>query len=449
MEQGSVQGLLLRFSGPAIIANVVAASYNIVDAIFIGRLGLAALGAAAVSFPIMLIYSAMTLGISVGASSLISRRLGAKEHGEANRVAAVTITTFIIYASVITLICLPSLQFLLRMFGANDEVMPYAMSYMTVETAFILINFALVVLAELVRAEGNPILSSTASIVSALMNCIWDPILGFGIGPFPRMGMAGFALATTVGRGIGVLILLIYLISGKSSYRFKPSYFLPNLKIIGEIYRIGVSSILRTTLDATAWGIASNIASRFGIATLAVFGVAYRTYTLGGTPAYGLGQGILPLIGYNYGAKRKERVGETMVKAGLISLIWGIVCWLAAMLFTTPILSLFGTAPEYLAIGTNAFRIFATGFLVSGPQIILIYFWRGIGKGLVSGIVSSSRPLILMLVFLLLSRIFASNGLWMGYPVADFLAIVVTLIWFIIECRNLGIPLRLRYNRNP
>ncbi len=450
MGRGGITALLLRFSGPAIIANGVQATYNIVDTAFVSRLGLAPLAAMAVAYPLMIIYTAFGQAIGTGAASIISRRLGAQRYEEANRAAAVAITTFFLFGSILTLICLLSLRFLLRVFGASDEVMPYALSYMTVETAFLIINFFLVVMVELVRTEGNPVLASTASIVSGVMNLVFDPLLGFGIGPFPRMGMAGFALATTVGRGIGIAIFLVYLISKKSSYRFKPSYFRPNLKVIGEIYRIGITRFVQQAGQATTRSVDNNIAMIYGTAPLAVLGVLFKVRDLFVQPATGLGQGMMPLIGYNYGANKKERVGETVVKATLVSFAWGVACWLIVTLFTTQILSVFGNDPEYLSLGTTAFRIFGLTFFFTGTQMALNYFFQGLGQAVASLIVASSRQWFFILPLLLLfSRLFGLNGIWVTYPVGNFLSLALTLVWMGIECRHQEIPLRLRYKRAP
>ena len=450
MGQGRIASLLLRFSGPAVISNLVQASYNIVDTVFVSRLGLAPLAAMAIAYPLMIIYTAFGQAIGTGATSIISRRLGARKYEEANKVAAAAITTFLLFGGILTLICLLSLRFLSRLFGASDEVMPHALSYMTVETAFLTVNFFLVVLVDLVRAEGNPVLASTANIIAMLGNLVFDPLLGFGIGPFPRMGMTGFALATTVGRGLGIAILLFYLISQKSSYRFRPSYFIPDFKLIGEIFRIGTTRFVQQAGQALTRSIDNNIAVSFGTVPLAVVGVIFKIRDLFVQPSTGLGQGMMPLIGYNYGAHKRERVGEIVVKAGLISFVWGATCWLAVMLFTTPILSVFGSDPEYLALGALALRIFSWTFFFTGTQIALSYFFQGLGKAVASLIVASSRQFFFILPLLLLfSRLFGLNGIWIAYPVGSCLSLTLTLVWIGLECRYQGIPLRLRYKQAP
>lgn len=260
--------------------------------------------------------------------------------------------------------------------------------------------------------------------------------------------MAGFALATSVGRAIGASILLVYLFSGRSAYRFKPSYFLPNLKIAAEIYRVGISMTSRMIGGSISQIIAVRTAASFGVITLAVVGVLHRASGFAFTPCMGLGQGMLPLVGYNFGAGKKDRVGEVVIKSGLSGFLWGALCWVAAMLFSTQVMSLFNTDPTFLAAATLAFRIYALGFFTVGLQTILGFFFQGIGRALASLMVASSRQVLFLIpCLLIMPRLFGLSGLWTAYPVADALSLLLTLIWMGIEFRKQGIPLRLRSNR--
>ena len=291
-------------------------------------------------------------------------------------------------------------------------------------------------------------LSSGGMIASGLINCVMDPMLGFGIGPFPRMGMAGFALATTVGRGVATLAYIVYLFSKKTSYQFRPSYFWLKLKTVAEIYRIGIASILRSMAGSISLAVANVTAVSYGTIPLALRSVLFRASSLSHTPIFGLGQGILPLVGYNYGAKKNERVGEVVIKAGLAAFIWGSFCWVIAMLFTTPLISIFNTDPEFIRVGTQALRIWSWGFFISGTQMVLSFFFQGTGRGMASLLTAASRQVLFLIPGLFIfPRLFGLIGLWIAFPVADFLAFVLTLALAGMEFRRLGIPFRLRYPR--
>ncbi len=445
MGTDSIWKLLIRFSGPAIVAQVVNASYNLIDGIFAGHIGTAALAALAVANPLMAIYISLGMGVGVGAASLIARRLGAGNKEGADRAAAGAITTFLIVALVATAIFLVTQEYLLRAFGASDEVLSLAMDYMIVETGCISLNFLLIVLAELVRVEGNPMLSSASTIVAGLLNCVFDPLLAFGWGPFPKMGIAGLAVATTVGRVIGIAMLVYYLVSKKSIYRFRLSYFKPDFSLVKEIYRVGTSVTLRMIGASISQVIASITAAGFGVMALAAVGVHFRAIGFALTVCFGLGQGMLPVVGYNYGAGKKDRAGEALIKAGGTALVWGAICWIAMTLLRSQIMTLFSPELEFLVIAIPSLQIFAWGFFFSGPQITLSYFFQGIGKGRESIIVAASRQIIFLIPFLLIfPRIFNLTGLWVAYPVADFLGFSLTFALLIVEFRRQGIPFRIR-----
>jgi len=446
MGQAPIWKLLLRFSGPPIVSMVMGASYNVVDAIFVGRLGPESLAALSIAFPLMMIFMAIGTGSGVGAASLISRRLGAGDQEGANRVAGVSIALAILIGALITLVCLPNLEALLRLFGASGPVLPLAKSYMSILLTFQVLNSFLMIIGSVIRAEGSPIFSSGAQIVSVLTNIALDPVLIFGLGPMPAMGVAGAATATVIGRGVGGLIYLVYFISGRTSYRFRPSYFLPRLRILIEVYRVGIASMARQGAMSIVIALANGVASSFGVIPLAVMGVMIRCMRLVGMVNMGLGQGMLPLVGYNFGAKQKERVGEIVIKAGLVGFSWGLLWWLVFMLFSPQVMSVFNTDPRFLLEGTQALRIFVLLFFAVGLQMVVTFFFQGIGKGLPSLVLASARQVIFLIPgLLILPRMFGLTGLWVAFPVADALSIILTLTWTSIEFRRQGISFRLRY----
>jgi len=445
MGRNPITKELIRFSVPAIIASETAAGYNLFDAIWCGRLGPEQLAALTVAGPLMTIYRAIGGGIGVGTASLIARNLGAGKREESNQTAGCSISFFFIVAFLATIVCLIYLKPLLRLFGADDSVLPYAEAYMFVETLSIAVDFFLVVLVELVRVGGSPSIASSGMIVASLADLIWSPILVFGVGPFPALGMAGAALGTTIGRALGIAVLLGYIGLGKSIYQFKPSHFVPKLKTIVDIYSVGLSSTIRAGAASIAQTIASRTAAFYGVVALGVLGVIYKVNSIVFGFCMGISQGVVPLTGYNFAADKKERVGEVVVKATLLSFTWGLLCWIIALLFPTEILSLFGTEPEFFAIGGLALPIFALGFFMVGVQTNISAFFQGIGKSFPALVIASSRQLVFLIpCLLIMPTIFGLVGLWAAYPVADILALGLTLAWTAITFRNLKIPFRLR-----
>ena len=441
-----VWGLLLRFSGPAIVSMVVAASYNLVDAIFVGRLGPEALGALAVSFPLMMIFMAVCMGAAIGATSFISRCFGAGEHGKVDKAAGTALGLAVVIGILMAAVCLPNMEKLLRFFGAAESVLPMATEYMSILAAFAMVMSMGLVMGNLVRAEGCPMLSGVAMISSAITNIILDPILIFGLGPAPELGVAGAAIATVLGRGVGVVIILVHFISGRTQYRFRPSYFIPHPRMVANFYRVGFASTIRLSSMSLVLAFANNIAVSFGVIPLAVLGVVFRLARFINMPTMGLGQGMLPLVGYNFGARQQNRVGEIVIKTGMLSFGWGLLCWSVLMLFPAKIMSVFNNEPQFLAVGVPAMRIFTMLLFITQLQRIASFFFQGIGKGRASLVLAFARPVIFLVpALLILPRIFAINGLWMAFPVADGLSILLAIAWTAHEFHNQGIPLRFRY----
>jgi Na+-driven multidrug efflux pump len=342
-------------------------------------------------------------------------------------------------------IFLPNVQGLLRLFGARGPVLSPAARYVHSGT-FAVIQTTFLVMGNLVRAEGHPALSGAAMIVSAVTNIILDPILIFGLGPAPAMGVAGAAAAVVIAYGIGAVILLVHFISGRTSYRFYLRSFLPDFKTVVEFYRVGFSAMVRLSAQSFMIAVANTIAASLGVVALAVLGVVFRLARFAFQVTMGLGQGILPLIGYNFGARQKERVGEIIIKAGMVALGWGLLCWLVFVLFPSQVLLAFNAEPQFLAEGISALRIFVLLFFGVQLQIITGFFFQGIGKGIASLVIVSARQIIFVIPGLLvLPRLFGLTGLWAAFPVADGLAILLALVWTGLEFRRQKIRFRLSY----
>lgn len=436
MGQERVSKLLFRFSVPAIIANEATALYELVDAVWCGRLCNEALAALTVAGPLMAIYRAIGAGIAVGSASLIARRLGAGKKDEADRAVCNSITLFFVVSGLATIICLIGLGFLLRVFGAADPVFPYAYSYMFVETCSMPVDFFLVIAAELIRAQGSPAIASAGLILANMADLIWSPILIFGVGPFPALGIAGAAFGTLIGRVIGLALLIPYL-AFKSIYRFKIAYFKLHYRTIADIYSVGISSTLRMIAISISQILACIAASYYGTIPLAVLGVLFRINRLNFAFCIGLNQAVVPLVGYNYGARKNERVREIATKATSIGAAWGALWYIMVMLFPTQTLELFTTDPEFLRIGASALQIFAITFLTTS-EIIISGFFQGLGKAKSAIIITSARQIIFLIPCLLtLPYTIGLNGLWLAYPIAGILALALGLTLTFLEFQKL------------
>jgi len=446
MGTESIWRLLARFSGPAIVAMLAAASYQIVDTIFVGRLGTDSLAAMQISQPIMLIFIAIESGTGIGSASLIARRLGAGRAEEANRVLSIAITLTVMLGGFMMAVCLPQLNRILSMFGADATILPLAKSYISILVIFAIIESYFMVMATIIRAEGSPLYSSAVSIIAALLNIVLDPIFIYGWGPAPEMGIAGAATATVIARSVGALLFIYYFVSGRSSAHFKLRYFLPKLSVIKEIYRVGVASMVRMGGWSVLMIFVNRLAISFGVTTIAILGVINRANGFARMPVFGISQGMLPLVGYNYGAKKMDRAGEVFSKATRAALVWGAICVSVVLVFPAQILSIFNSEPAFLEDGVTAIRIFSVAYLTMGPYFNSSAFFQAIGKGLASLVVGVAREFLFILPLVyLLTYYYGDMGIWITFPIADFLVVVLALVWIVTQARRVGIHFHLRY----
>jgi Na+-driven multidrug efflux pump len=270
-------------------------------------------------------------------------------------------------------------------------------------------------------------------------------VLIFGLGPAPELGIAGAAWATVIARAAGSLILIGYFVSGRTSFRFRPSYFIPRIRELIEIYRVGLSQVVQMTSESLVMGFGNNIAGGFGVVPLALVGVIMRSASFIFMPCVGLAQGALPLIGYNFGAQKYDRIGEAVGKALLLSFLWSLAFFAAIMLFPDRLISIFGDDAEFLRMGVQALRIFALGFPFIGIQIVIGSFFQGLGKGLPSVVLASARHVVFLLPALaILPNAFGLIGLWASFAASSFMATVLAAVWAGYQFRTMRVSLRFR-----
>jgi putative MATE family efflux protein len=440
MGRDPIWSLIARFSIPSIISMTVASSYQLVDAIFVGRLGAEALAAMSVTYPLMMSLVAIASGTGAGVTSLISRSLGAGDQEKANRTAAVAISLCLILSGIIFLTCLPSLDFLLRTLGARDAVLPLARSYAEIQVMLNIFSYLSMIFSFIIRADGNPVFSSSVGIGSALLNVVLDPVFIFGFAFIPAMGIRGAAIATVISQVLSTLVFLGFIISGRTAYRFRIVDFIPDLRIIGGIYRVGVASIVRSGAQFVVMGVINNTAAAFGVIPLAIMGVLTRAGRFIQMPLLGLGQGTLPVIGFNFGAKKFDRVSELVIKSIVTGSAWSILCWIAVMVFPTQIMSAFSGESQFMTEGTAAIRLYSLAYFTLGLRMVPGNVFQAMGKGLPATVLTAAQTVgFLLPAVIFMSGWFGLTGLWLAFPVADILGLILGQVWLNIELRKQGI----------
>ena len=437
MGTESLGRLLLRFSGPAILAMASGALYNVVDAIYLGQLGHRPLAAVTVAFPVMVAVMAVASGTGVGAASAIARLLGGGKRAAARRASGNTLLLVAIWGVVTPVVMLPLLDPILRLCGASDDVLPLAHSYMSILATTAFVTFFAVTVNHTIRAEGNAVLPMIAMVAASLVNIALDPIFIFGL----DLGVRGAAWATVAGRTVGMVIQAWYLLSPRCQLRPRMQDFVPDLAAWWEIYRTGFASTVRSLVSAAIFAVMNTIAATFGDMAVAAVGIVLRLTTFVMMPCFGLTQGYLPIVGYNYGAGRLRRVRRvTLMAAGWAT---ALTTTAAGLFILAPglFVRLFAPDPELYALATRALRLFCLGLAPAGASVLFSAFFQGIGRGFPALVLTVARQLVFFLpALLVLPRFLALDGVFLSQPLSDLLAFVITAIWVAVQFRAMGLP---------
>lgn len=445
-EQGKFLGtykidkLLLKLSAPSIIGMLVYACYNIVDTIFVGQgLGDAsvpAIGGLVIAFPIHMLAMGISIGLGVGGASIVSRALGAKELRKAEKTLGSVFFLAVFLGLASTILGLAYLDPLLFLFGASKDIFPYAREYLQIIMAGTLL-FTLGIAAEdLVRAEGNARFAMFAMFLGAGLNILLDPIFIFGF----DMGVKGAAIATVLSQAASATFLLSYFTRGLGAVSFKLKYLKPDLLICKEMLVIGASPFIIEASNSFMMIFVNNaLGIHGGDIAIAVFGIIHRLFMFIFLPILGISFGLQPIVGYNYGAKQFSRVIEAVKLSLKVSTAFAFFGFLILFLFPEYILPIFSPKPELVTVGTKAIRIVDLGLPLIGFQIIGSTVFQALGKARPAFFLSLVRQLLFLLPFILvLPHFYGLNGIWISFPISDFLSFGLATGLLFREYKRLG-----------
>ncbi|HDK27596.1 MAG TPA: MATE family efflux transporter [Candidatus Atribacteria bacterium] len=443
LGEEKISKLLVKLSLPATIGMMVNALYNLVDTIFVGRgVGALAIGGLTIAFPIQMIIMAFAQMIGIGAASAISRSLGAKEIEKADYVAGNSFLLIVILSSIIAAIGLFFTEPMLRLFGATDTILPYAKDYITIILwGSIFFSFAMSS-NNLIRAEGNAKVAMATMLIGAILNIILDPIFIFVF----KMGVKGAALATVISKFVSFLYVLTYLYSGKSSLKVKLHHLKPKMHIIIEILTVGFASFARQVTGSVVAIVVNNSLRIFGgDMALIIVGILHRVTMFIFMPLFGVVQGMQPIVGFNYGAKKLDRVKETLKLSLITTTAFASFGWLIIELFPLVIIGVFTKDAEIIEKGSTIMRVVISMIPLIGIQIVGAALFQSLGKAVPSLILALLRQVLLFIpLVIILPRVFSLRlwGIWIAYPAADILSVVLTVLFLRSELKkmNLSFP---------
>lgn len=425
----SVGRLLVQISLPMMISMLVQALYNIVDSIFVAQISENALTAVSLAFPIQNLMISTAVGTGVGVNALLSRRLGEQNEkgvtdSALNGIFLYAITTIVFVALGLFL---PRLYFETQ--TNNPEIIEYGVQYLSICMIVCFGLYGAILFERLLQSTGRTVLSMISQLAGAIINIIFDPLLIFGLLGFPKLGIAGAAWATVFGQIVGFVISFTLNLTKNKEIKFVVKGFRPHLKTIGDIYKVGVPSILLGSIGSLLTYLINLILGAFTMTAVAVYGVYFKLQSFIFMPVFGLNNGIVPIVAYNYGAKRKDRIMRSIKLCAIAAVMIMVAGLLIFELFPRQLLAMFNASDEMYAIGVPALRRIAIHFSVAAICITLISVFQALGKGLLSMIVSFVRQVIVLLpAAYLLSLTGDVNNIWWSFIIAEGASLVASLI---------------------
>lgn len=424
-----VNKLLISMSLPMIISMLVQAMYNIVDSVFVAQISENALTAVSLAFPLQNLMIAFAGGTAVGVNALLSRSLGEKNQDHVNQTAVNSVFIFLVTAVIFMIAGLTLSNLFFNVQTTNTEIVNAGTQYSMIVVGCSIGLFCQFLFERLLQATGRTLFTMVTQGLGAIINIILDPIFIFGLCGFPKMGVAGAALATITGQIIACLLALFFNLKFNHDIHFKFKRFRPNAHIVKQIYSVGIPSIIMQSIGSVMTFGMNTILITFSTTATAVFGVYFKLQSFVFMPVFGLNNGMIPIIAYNLGAKQKKRMFDTIK----LAMIYATGMMIIGVIFfeTIPqtLLGFFNASEAMIKTGTPALRIIAIHFIFAGFSIVCSATFQAVGKGTYSLLTSLIRQLLVLLpCAYVLSLTGNLDLIWLCFPIAEIFSAVTSFI---------------------
>ena len=437
MKEKPVLPLILSMSLPMVLSMLVNSLYNIVDSFFVAQISEDAMTALSLVFPVQNFINAVAIGFAIGINAAIAFYLGTEEYSRANMAATQGMVFAIIHSIVITVSVISIIPTFLRVFTSSEPVIDFGIRYSVIAFSFTFIIILGGTFEKIFQAVGNMKVTMISMMCGCIANIILDPVLIFGIGFFPAMGIEGAALATGIGQAITLAIYLVIYFVRPIRIRISRQFLTFDKETAFKLYFVGIPATLNMALPSVLISALNSILSSYSEVYILVLGIYYKLQTFLYLPANGIIQGMRPLIGYNYGAGEQKRVKKiyniVLCMSSVIMVLGTIIC----LLIPGQLINLFTHVPETIHTGEIALRVISAGFLVSAISVTSSGALEGLGKGMPSLIISLCRYIIIIIPSaFLFSRLFGAVGVWNAFWVAEFITAIISFFIYhrIIKC---------------
>lgn len=429
MKEKPIFPLLLSMSLPMVISMAVNSLYNIVDSYFVAKISEDAMTALSLVFPIQNFINAVAIGFGVGINAMIAQYLGAERRDKADETLTQGMVLAVIHGIVMMILCIIGIPYFLRLFTTDANVIALGVRYATIVFSFSVILSVNLTFEKMNQAIGNMKITMISLLIGCGLNIILDPMIIFGIGPFPKLGIAGAALATGFGQCVPIVIYIAAYLKRPKRVAFRREYLHLTREVTKRLYSIGVPAILNMALTSVLTTALNAILAAFSQTYVLVLGIYYKLQTFLYMPANGIIQGMRPLIGYNYGAGEHKRV-EQLYR---LTLLLNICIMTAGMILclTIPgkLMGAFAENPQTIQNGVTALHIICFGFILSAVSVTACGALEGLGKGIPSLLISLSRYVVLIIpLAFIFSRFFGAAGVWHAFWVTEALSAVFAVI---------------------
>jgi putative MATE family efflux protein len=437
MGKEKIGHLLFKLSLPAIIGMFVHSLYNIIDSMYVGRLSTEALSALSLCFPVQILLIAVAVGTGVGTSSLISRLLGQRKVDRASIVAEHVFFIAILYGLIVGVGGVFFSEHVVHLFTDNPMLIDMAKRYIRIIMIGSLTIFIPAIFNYILRGEGNTFAPMITMLIGAVLNIILDPFLIFGIGIFPKLGIEGAAIATVFSRLISGLFITHILLSDRNEVTLRLKKFAFDRHIIRGIYQVGLPAMAGRLLMSFAMIAINRILGSFNITAIAVMGVIFRLQSFFLMSIFGLTQGYLPLVGYNYGHEKPERMKRTIFLGSLTALSLGALGLLFFQTFPEFLLKMFNRDPKFIKIGITALRRVSLAYIFMSLNIMGAATFQAIGRGFPSFILSLMRQFFILLSSMyFLGQAYGLDATWLGFPIAEATTFILLSLWLSLTLKK-------------
>ena len=436
MKEKPVLPLILSMSLPMVLSMLVNSLYNIIDSFFVAQISEEAMTALSLVYPVQNFINAVGIGFGVGINAVIAFYLGAGDNKKADQAATQGLVLAMIHGIVMTVCCITMMPAFLGMFTSSKTVIELGVHYSVIAFSFTLIIVVGVTFEKIFQAVGNMKTTMISLMCGCIINIVLDPVLIFGYGPFPEMGIEGAALATGIGQPLTLAIYLVVYFVRPIRVHIRRQYILPSKKMVIKLYSIGIPATLNLALPSLLISALNAILAAYSEVYILVLGMYYKLQTFVYLPANGIEQGMRALIGYNYGAGNAKRVKKTFRLLLVVCLCYSFLLWGCVMLFPRIFAGMFTTDASLMEFTVHAMRVYFAVMFIFGIQIACQMTFVSIGNAVCSIIVAIMRKFVLLIPLIYILPNFISDkttAVYTAEPAADIIAVTFTAILFAIQ----------------